>query len=590
MDERLGFELDIDVDAHKVPAAVQLLGQMDDRLMRIGKSLERFEVGTRRMGESSNRVRGMVGNFTELASAAQLAGRAFDVVSKAWGAFEKGGDYAVKAMGERSATIRGYTQLLGGDKKQANLEYYRAQQFSQKTDFTSETIEKSQARLMAQGFRGKDLYATLFSAADLAAIMPGDKNQTLERVTMAMSQIKAKGKLQGEELTGQLAEAGLNTTMVKEQIMKSMGLKSTAEVDKKMGKGEISAAVALPAIQRAILQQLGTSKAGEYATSASGSLTGLISNRDEAVQNLLKGFDGDENLPAMDRYKKALTEQGKLFDINAKTGKQLSLVVQDMANAAVDAKSAWTEFTSGFIASFAESYDKQLRTTGRDFEGAASYASDAMERLGRAIGGLGKVTSDVVGNSNNLFGRLAGKGADVTEDEFARLGLLNQGKYGEFAYQTARGSLPGMAIGGAAGAVSRAVGKYGYGYNYQDAIIFDEFYSWIELDDMLRILDRYPYMGETKGSYTHLKASTFIFTSNDDPRDMYKKILWRRRQAFFRRIVEFGMVLHWDELTQDFRYDDIAQYYRTNNLEPQLHDAPLLARQETRSTNRFKPY
>lgn len=469
MDERLGFELDIDVDAHKVPAAVQLLGQMDDRLMRIGKSLERFEVGTRRMGESSNRVRGMVGNFTELASAAQLAGRAFDVVSKAWGVFEKGGDYAVKAMGERSATIRGYTQLLGGDKKQANLEYYRAQQFSQKTDFTSEQIEKSQARLMAQGFRGKDLYATLFSAADLAAIMPGDKNQTLERVTMAMSQIKAKGKLQGEELTQQLAEAGLNTTLVKQQLMKSLGLKSTAEVDKRMGKGEIGADVALPAIQRAILQQLGTSKAGEYATSASGSLTGLISNRDEAVQNLLKGFDGDENLPAMDRYKKALTEQGKLFDINAKTGKQLSLVVQDMANAAVDAKSAWTEFTSGFISSFAESYDKQLRTTGRDFEGAASYASDAMERLGRAIGGLGKVTSDVVGNSNNLFGRLAGKGADVTEDEFARLGLLNQGKYGEFAYQTARGSLPGMAIGGAAGAVSRAVGKYGYGYKYQDA-------------------------------------------------------------------------------------------------------------------------
>lgn len=428
MDERLGFELDIDVDAHKVPAAVQLLGQMDDRLMRIGKSLERFEVGTRRMGESSNRVRGMVGNFTELASAAQLAGRAFDVVSKAWGVFEKGGDYAVKAMGERSATIRGYTQLLGGDKKQANLEYYRAQQFSQKTDFTSETIEKSQARLMAQGFRGKDLYATLFSAADLAAIMPGDKNQTLERVTMAMSQIKAKGKLQGEELTGQLAEAGLNTTMVKEQIMKSMGLKSTAEVDKKMGKGEISAAVALPAIQRAILQQLGTSKAGEYATSASGSLTGLISNRDEAVQNLLKGFDGDENLPAMDRYKKALTEQGKLFDINAKTGKQLSLVVQDMANAAVDAKSAWTEFTSGFISSFAESYAKELNTGGRNFDTEATTV--AVRNLGEAIGRLGSVAAQAIGGTGGLTAVLAQKGANVANGLAEFGGKLQSGNYG----------------------------------------------------------------------------------------------------------------------------------------------------------------
>ena len=428
MDERLGFELDIDVDAHKVPAAVQLLGQMDDRLMRIGKSLERFEVGTRRMGESSNRVRGMVGNFTELASAAQLAGRAFDVVSKAWGVFEKGGDYAVNAMGERSATIRGYTQLLGGDKKQANLEYYRAQQFSQKTDFTSETIEKSQARLMAQGFRGKDLYATLFSAADLAAIMPGDKNQTLERVTMAMSQIKAKGKLQGEELTGQLAEAGLNTTLVKQQLMKSLKLKSTAEVDKKMGKGEISADVALPAIQRAILQQLGTSKAGEYATSASGSLTGLISNRDEAVQNLLKGFDGDENLPAMDRYKKALTEQGKLFDINAKTGKQLSLVVQDMANAAVDAKSAWTEFTSGFLESFAGSYAKELNTGGRNFDTEATTV--AVRNLGEAIGRLGSVAAQANGGTGGLTAVLAQKGANVANGLAEFGGKLQSGNYG----------------------------------------------------------------------------------------------------------------------------------------------------------------
>ena len=428
MDERLGFELDIDVDAHKVPAAVQLLGQMDDRLMRIGKSLERFEVGTRRMGESSNRVRGMVGNFTELASAAQLAGRAFDVVSKAWGVFEKGGDYAVKAMGERSATIRGYTQLLGGDKKQANLEYYRAQQFSQKTDFTSETIEKSQARLMAQGFRGKDLYATLFSAADLAAIMPGDKNQTLERVTMAMSQIKAKGKLQGEELTQQLAEAGLNTTLVKQQLMKSLGLKSTAEVDKRMGKGEISADVALPAIQRAILQQLGTSKAGEYATSASGSLTGLISNRDEAVQNLLKGFDGDENLPAMDRYKKALTEQGKLFDINAKTGKQLSLVVQDMANAAVDAKSAWTEFTSGFLESFAGSYAKELNTGGRNFDTEATTV--AVRNLGEAIGRLGSVAAQAIGGTGGLTAVLAQRGANVANGLAEFGGKLQSGNYG----------------------------------------------------------------------------------------------------------------------------------------------------------------
>jgi len=93
-------------------------------------------------------------------------------------------------------------------------------------------------------------------------------------------------------------------------------------------------------------------------------------------------------------------------------------------------------------------------------------------------------------------------------------------------------------------------------------------------------------MVQTKGGYTHLKATTFIFTSNDDPRDCYKNVLWRRRQAFFRRLVEFGMVLVWDTEMQDFRYDDMAQYYRTNNLEPTYHDQPILARQ----SSRYKPY
>jgi tape measure domain len=313
MDDRLGFELDINADTHSLPQSIQLLSQIDSKLGMIGKGLERFDQGTRKLNGATQGIRSMTLGFTELASALQLVERGLGAVTKLAGMASLGSSYAISAMGERSATIRAYTQLTGS-KEQANLELYRAQSFAQKTDFTSEAIEKSQARLMAQGFRGQELYSTLFAASDLASIMPGNKNETLERVTMAMSQIRAKGKLQGEELTQQLAEAGLNTTLVKEQIKKSMGLKSTGEVDKLMGKGQITADIALPAIQRAILQQLGTSRAGEFATSSAGSVTALESNRAEAIKNVLKGFDADENLPAMDRYKKALTDQGRLFE------------------------------------------------------------------------------------------------------------------------------------------------------------------------------------------------------------------------------------------------------------------------------------
>jgi tape measure domain-containing protein len=384
MDERLGFELDIDVKSAMLGHAIAALNQMDEKLLRIVGSLDKMEQRSR------SSARTATNRFTELASSVSLVKQAIGAATTAWTAFDRAGDYAVKAMGERSATIRGYTQLLGGDKKQAGLEYYRAQEFAQKTDFSSEQIEKSQARLLAQGFRGKDLYATLFSAADLAAIMPGDKNQTLERVTMAMSQIKAKGKLQGEELTQQLAEAGLNTTLVKQQLAKAYGIK-VGDVDKKLSAGQVGADVALPAIQRAILQQLGTSKAGEYSASSAGGITALISNRDEAVKNLLKGFDADENLPAMERYKRVLKEQGQLFNVTAESGRNLSLVVQDLANSSVSAKAGFSSFISGIIDKASETYVQQLnkQNAGKDLDKESAQTSREAEKLGRTLGELG---------------------------------------------------------------------------------------------------------------------------------------------------------------------------------------------------------
>ena len=468
-DERLGFELDIDVDAHRLPQTVQHLALMEQRLTRLDGVIDRFERGTRSMDSAAGRMRNVAGSITELSSAIGLLSRGLSVGAAAWSAFDRGGDFAIKAMGERSASIRAYTQLLGGDKKGAALEYYRAQEFSQKTDFSSLQIEQAQARLMAQGFRDKDLYATLFSAADLAAIMPGDKNQTLERVTMALAQIKGKGKLQGEELTGQLAEAGLNTSLVKQQLAKSLGIK-VGDVDKRMSKGEITSDVAIPAIQRAILAQLGTSKAGEFATGSAGSLTALISNRDESIQNLLKGFDADANLPGMDRYKKALQEQGKLFDINSKTGRELSLVIQDLSNAAVDAKSGWAEFTSGFIESFADSYNREARRTGRDFEGDAARATDALERLGRTLGALGTVAAAAAGNTNNVIGKSVGWFNDLIDREKAIIGLLAEGKTGAAAREAYKVTLPGLIGGGGGDVAKRAIGQYVYGYDYDQAL------------------------------------------------------------------------------------------------------------------------
>lgn len=102
-------------------------------------------------------------------------------------------------------------------------------------------------------------------------------------------------------------------------------------------------------------------------------------------------------------------------------------------------------------------------------------------------------------------------------------------------------------------------GKWWDGYHTQDTVVFDDFYSWISYDEILRILDWYPLMVEIKNGYVRLVANTFVFTSNKDP------MLWyvggrdgrpeRNRNALWRRFKDFGVVMQWSDTTEDFEID-----------------------------------
>jgi len=450
-DERFQFLYDFQVNDQKLDRTAKLIDQLNLGLERSTRALRGFETASGSFNRIGDGAKGATSKVLDLAAALQVAGTVARAVgggvSAVYAGLDRFGDNFIKAAGERTGTIRGYTTFLDGDKRLAELEYYRAQQFAQKTDFTSQTTEQAQSRLLAQGFRGKDLYATLFSAADLAAASPDDKNEALKRITTAEAQIKAKGKLQGEELTGQLAEAGLNTTLVKEEIRKALGLKKIGEVDKKISAGEVSADVALPAIQRAILAQLHTTKAGEFATGSAGSLTSLLSNRDEAFQNLSKAFGADQALPAIGRYKKALSEETSLYDVNGKKGKDLALVLQDIANATTNAKAGLSELTAAFTDSFSDSYVRQAVRDGRDFD--TEFTTGALHNLGEAIGRLGSVAAIAVGSTNGLVANIAQRSANVVNHDTDLASALNNGKYGTAARLAAESlseRVPGFAL------------------------------------------------------------------------------------------------------------------------------------------------
>lgn len=69
-------------------------------------------------------------------------------------------------------------------------------------------------------------------------------------------------------------------------------------------------------------------------------------------------------------------------------------------------------------------------------------------------------------------------------------------------------------------------GKWWDGYKGQKTVIFEEFNpeedKELKLPELLKILDKYPYQIEIKGTSCQLKATKFIFTTNIDPRRWYE--------------------------------------------------------------------
>lgn len=93
------------------------------------------------------------------------------------------------------------------------------------------------------------------------------------------------------------------------------------------------------------------------------------------------------------------------------------------------------------------------------------------------------------------------------------------------------------------------------GYHTQAVVVVEEFYSWIAYDEMLRLLDWYPMVVEIKNGMVRMMATTFVFTSNEDPAK------WYSNERFFptalhRRFKDFGLVLKYDIGQGDFVIDN----------------------------------
>jgi tape measure domain-containing protein len=357
---------------------VQLLQPMDAAKQRTADMNEALK-------QTASAFQFAKSGVSAFAAAATVALGAVVVGASAAGmALSKLDDIAVKAFGERTSTLRAYTTILG-DSKQAQIEYAKANDLASKTELTSASTLKAQQALIVAGFRGEDLTNALTASMDVtSAKQPEERGLTMDRMGRAFSQIYAAGKLRGQELN-QLAEAGVS----RRGVLEIIGKGDTGKAESMVSGGQVSAQEGIAAVQQAILNSLGTKKLGEFATGAAGSMNGLLSNRSEALDILLKTFDG-ETTPAVIRYKEALADQTKALASSSSTGQDLVMMLSDFTSITANVKTMWTDFSSAFLDTFVETYNE-----AREGSGAFISMTDGVKILGSTLGKVGTAVGNL---------------------------------------------------------------------------------------------------------------------------------------------------------------------------------------------------
>ncbi len=151
------------------------------------------------------------------------------------------GGVSVKAAADMGMTRVAFTQMLGSAEK-AEAFIKDLQKFAAETPFEFEQVKGAAQKFLAFGFTAEQVIPILTSVGNAASGL-GMGQDGIDRLTLALGQMAAKGKVSGEEMR-QLAEAGIPAWQM---LADKMGV-SIPEAMDQVSKSGVSAAVGLDAL------------------------------------------------------------------------------------------------------------------------------------------------------------------------------------------------------------------------------------------------------------------------------------------------------------------------------------------------------
>ena len=308
------------------------------------------------------------------------------------------------AFAERSKLAFGLLMKGSGD---SAAQFQRVIGLAVKFGLPVEESVKTFQKLLAMQFKPAMAEQLLKMGADLQAI--GASTEEVSGALTAISQIKAKGRVQAEELL-QLAERGVSTELVITSLGKALG-KTNDQIRALMQAGKITADQGIAAIGEAIAIKTGgpAGKAGEKF--AMSTLTGMANVFKAKGAAIMIGLGEKITKPLVD----ALGPIAKdlMAAIDSPEGKAaLESIVGGFTSIFGAVKAAWPvvkEFAGGLLeglaplkevgSGFMSAMGPILKVFGVDSKDAASGARLLGQALAVVIGGaaiLGGVIAGVV--------------------------------------------------------------------------------------------------------------------------------------------------------------------------------------------------
>lgn len=212
---------------------------------------------------------------------------------------------SVKAAGQMEQTRIAFTTLLkDGEKAKSFLS--ELEKFAASTPFELPGVLDASKRLLAFGFSAEQVIPILTAVGDSAAAL-GIGEEGIQRLTLAIGQMQAKGKVSAEEML-QLAEAGVPAW---EMLDNKIGTDIPTAMDK-ASKGQISAAEGIQAVISGM-----NSKFGGMMEQQSQTINGIMSNiQDSVTQSMV--VIGDKIIEAFDIKPKLKGAQDALGEFTEK--------------------------------------------------------------------------------------------------------------------------------------------------------------------------------------------------------------------------------------------------------------------------------